>query len=164
MTARTVTSCEPAKMRKLMNDPVFDAVRPRARRRLLVSLHAALGLGVIAAMAGLYLGDSLWWLAAILPLLAIWMIATGVLNASIRGLTELKSDDLDEREAPVRDRVYAKLWWPAIALSFAPACGLIVLDTSLEIAMPVLLGCYLLTLGLPAYWLAWTLPDEPAAD
>jgi hypothetical protein len=147
-----------------MNDAVFDAWRSRPRRRLLVAANAILGAAVLAAIAALYLTGTLWWIAAAVLALAVWVVSAGALNASIRGLTELAQNQLDEREGAIRDRVYARLWWPVIAIAYAPALGLLLARAPMEIAVPVLLGCYFLTLGLPVYWLAWTLPDEPAGD
>jgi hypothetical protein len=151
-------------MRAMMNAPQFDGWRNRKVRRRLVAVNAILGAALIAVLAALHATGALWWIAAVGLILPCWVVVTGYLNASIRGLTELKGGDLDERERPLRDRVYARLWWPAIVIAYAPALALILAKTPLEIAVPVLLGCYFVTLGLPVYWLAWTLPDEPAAD
>ncbi len=147
----------------LMNHPAFEAWRPRARRRILVAANLATGALLIGLMALLYAG-SRWWIAAIVPTLGLWVVLTGLLNASVRGLTELRVADLDEREAPLRDRAYARLWWPTLILAFGTAWALIAGGVDPEAALPLLLGAWLVALGLPVFWLAWTLPDEPPAD
>ena len=146
-------------LRETMNDPMFNWARPRFVRRLLVAVFVAL----LIAMPVL-----LWATQAALILIAMlvpFVFLMGSLNASVRGLTELRARDLDERENAMRGGVYAMLYWPGVFLAVAGGLAMRSLDVgSGFIVTGGGLALFFLAMGLPVLWLAWSLPDEPTAD
>lgn len=146
-------------LRKTMNDPRFDWARPRAMRRRLVTLFALLVL-----VQPLLLVATSQPLSIVLMLVP-FVFLMGSLNASIRGMTELRSRDLDEREDLVRNSVYARLYWPGLFLGILSALmmGSLLSGGSLLVTGAGL-SCFFVALALPTLWLAWTLPDEPGAE
>ena len=143
-------------LRKTMNDPRFDWARSQRMRRILVSCFGALVL--IQPMLLSATGHPLVLVMFLLP----FIFVMGSLNASIRGLTELRSRDLDEREDRVRNSVYARLYWPGLFLGMAGAylMGSLATGTTLVVAGSGL-SLFMIAIGLPTLWLAWTLPEEP---
>lgn len=143
-------------MRELMNDPQFDWARSRTRRRQLVGAFA----GVAIAMPILcWVLGSVWIIAAMLLPLVLVM---GSLNASVRGLTELRARDLDERETRTREPVYTKLYWPGVFVATVAGFFIGNIGSADQLLVPALgLSFFNVAIGLPTLWLAWTLPDEP---
>ncbi len=146
-------------LRVTMNDPQFDWARPRLMRRRLVLIFAGL---LVATPLLTWALDSVF---VLLGMLVPFVIVMGSLNASVRGMTELRSSDLDEREIAYRGGAYARLYWPGVFLGVAAGMGFM---------NPGAIGAYLLTaalalsvfnlaMALPTLWLAWSLPDEPGA-
>jgi hypothetical protein len=146
-------------LRKTMNDSRFDWARPQKMRRRLVAMFALLVLVQPLLLAAT--GNPLIIVLLFVP----FVFLMGSLNASIRGLAELRSRDLDEREDLVRNSVYARLYWPGLFLGVLSA----LMMGSLAVKGNLLLtgaglSCFFIAVGLPALWLAWTQPDEPGAD
>ncbi len=142
-------------LRVTMNDPMFNWTRPRAMRRRLV-------FAFIALLVAMPLLTSVFENALVLvAMLVPFVFVMGSLNASVRGLSELRNRDLDEREIVVRGNAYARLYWPGVFLgviagvAFAGGASLLTVAAALSV--------FNLALGLPALWLAWSLPDEPEA-
>lgn len=147
--------------RQLMNNPMFDWARSRTMRRRLVVLQVALMLATCSAAAAIDLIGPTVAIATMIALLVPMIVTMGHLNAGIRGLTELKTGDLDEWQISRRDATYRACWWPAIAF-MGVTSGL----ASFGLPYPVLApGLFLLgfftAISLPVLTLAWTLPDEP---
>ena len=144
-------------LRVTMNDPIFDWARPRAMRRRLVLAFVAL---LVATPLLTWVFDSIWVVAASLVPFVFMM---GSLNASVRGLTELRSRDLDEREVAFRGHAYARLYWPGVFLGVV--AGTIFTTPGASgaglVTAAVALSLFNLAVGLPTLWLAWTHPDEP---
>ena len=145
-------------LRKTMNDPQFDWVRPQRMRRRMVVLFLAL---VIAQPILLEVTGSPF---SLLLILLPFILVMGSLNASIRGMTELRARDLDEREDKVRNTVYARLYWPGLALGMVAAFMMSTLENGGSL-LPVGSGLslFFVAIALPTLWLAWSLPDEPDA-
>ncbi len=146
-------------LRITMNDPRMDWARPLARRRQLV----------VAFLALLILTPTLTWtmgsVLVIAAMLVPFVFVMGSLNAGVRGLSELRPRDLDEREKSFRAPVYARLYWPGVILGVA--AGLIMgnLDIGHKLFVAATgLSIFNLAFGLPTLWLAWTLPDEPSPN
>jgi len=146
-------------LRKTMNDPRFDWTRNQRMRRRLVVAYLLL---IAAQPVVLWVVQSPFVLVAMLLPLVFLM---GSINASIRGLSELRSRDLDEREADTHNRVYVHLYWPGLALGTTGALisGLFVQHHDL-LLIGAGLSCFFLAIALPPLWLAWSLPDEPGND
>ena len=147
--------------RALMNDPLFDWARRRTVRRRLVVLQFGLVATACAALASLATIGETAAIAILLGLLAPMVVTMGYLNASVRGLTELKSRDLDEWQIARRDAVYRACWWPALTLMAAAGFAVTFVPLALGPKAAMMLFAYLVTIGLPPSVLAWTLPDEP---
>lgn len=146
-------------LRKTMNDPQFDWARPQRMRRRVVMLFLALVIAQPILLVAT--GTPLSLLLILLP----FIFVMGTLNASIRGMTELRARDLDEREDKVRNTVYARLYWPGLALGMVSA---FMMSTMEEGGSLLLVGAglsvFFVAIGLPTLWLAWSLPDEPDAN
>jgi hypothetical protein len=146
-------------LRVTMNDPQFDWARPRAMRRRLVLAFAAL---LIVMPLLTWALDNVFVLVG---MLVPFVLVMGSLNASVRGLSELRSRDLDEREIAFRSHAYARLYWPGVFLGVAAGLGGAHLGSSgfgLLTAAGAL-SVFNLAMALPTLWLAWSLPDEPSA-
>ncbi|MGW3010947.1 hypothetical protein ACWC9R_19250 [Streptomyces sp. NPDC001219] len=97
-----------ARMFAIMNNPEGRALyATAARRRTAVTVHVLLTAASVATGIGLFVTDR-HWLAFVLPALVLpWCVATGVINGATRGLLELRTRVLDERQLAERDRVRA---------------------------------------------------------
>ena len=145
-------------LRKTMNDPQFDWARPQRMRRRVVMLFLALVIAQPILLVAT--GSPLSLVLILLP----FIFVMGSLNASIRGMTELRARDLDEREDKVRNTAYARLYWAGVFLGMIAAFMMSTLqkDGSLLLVGSGL-SVFFVAIGLPTLWLAWSLPDEPDA-
>ncbi|MFD7428498.1 hypothetical protein ACFV6Z_15830 [Streptomyces sp. NPDC059818] len=97
------------RMFAVMNNPRAGALHATAaRRRTAVGAHVVLTAAGVAAGTGAYASDRPWPAVAALVLLVPWCLATGVINGATRGLLELRTHVLDERQRAERDRVRAR--------------------------------------------------------
>ncbi len=145
-------------LRKKMNDPGFEWARARRMRQTFVLVF--FGLVLLQPTLPLLTGSFLSILLLIIPL----MFVMGMLNAGIRGMTELRSRDLDEREEKIRNTVYAKLYWPGVLLGMVSAVMMSSLSGDARLLVVAAgLSIFFIAIALPALWLAWSLPDEPGA-
>ncbi len=146
-------------LRKTMNDPQFDWARPQRMRRRVVMLFMALVIAQPFLLVAT--GSPLSLLLILLP----FIFVMGTLNASIRGMTELRSRDLDEREDKVRNTVYARLYWAGVLLGMVAAYLMSRLGDGEDLVFAgVGLSVFFVAIALPTLWLAWNLPDEPGAE
>lgn len=114
-------------MFRLMNDPGGRPVFATAgRRRAVVGAHVALTGATLACITLLYAVDDAWLIVPLALLMLLWMVATGFLNGGTRGLLELRTRMLDERQLADRDRARAVAHRAATAL-LAVAAGVFVL-------------------------------------
>jgi hypothetical protein len=144
-------------MRMTVNDSRFDWARPRSMRRRLV----------FALMTLLFAVPLLTWAIdspfVVLVMLVPFVFLMGSLNASVRGLSQLRNSDLDEREIAVRSRAYARLYWPGVLLAVIAGAGFTGASSASFVTGAAALSLFILAMALPTLWLAWSLPDEPAA-
>jgi hypothetical protein len=146
-------------LRKTMNDPQFDWARPQRMRRRMVMLFLA--LVIVQPILLVATGSPLSLVLVLLP----FIFVMGTLNVSIRGMTELRARDLDEREDRVRNTVYARLYWAGVFLGMAAAYLMSRLGSGDDLAFAgVGLSVFFIAIALPTLWLAWSLPDEPGAE
>ncbi|GGU97763.1 hypothetical protein GCM10010275_40350 [Streptomyces litmocidini] len=141
------------RMYAVMNDRrAAAAYATAARRRLLVGAHFALtvtGAGAwIATVFGPGYGPAVVVAVVTLP----WMVLTGMLNGSTRGLLELRGRMLDERQLVERDRVRALAHritlWLLVAAVFGTGAHGVLTDVALRGAVtPLLVGV------LAAHWM-----------
>ncbi|MEU4066536.1 hypothetical protein AB0F25_29845 [Streptomyces wedmorensis] len=157
-------------MYALMNDRRAAAAHATTtRRRLAVTAHVALtavGVGAwIGTVFGPGWGPALVVASALLP----WVLLTGVLNGSTRGLLELRGRMLDERQLVERDRVRAlahriTLWLLMAAVIGAGTYSTLA-DAPLRAAVtPVLVGVLAAHWMMPLWVAALRVQDEPADD
>lgn len=150
-------------LRVTMNDPQFDWARSRTMRRRMVCVF--IGLLTATPLLTLLL-DNVFMFAGMLVLMLVpFVFVMGTLNASVRGMSELKSRDLDEREIAFRGHAYAGLYWPGVLLGVVAGAGFANFDVSAFglVTAAVALSVFNLAMALPTLWLAWSLPDEPEA-
>lgn len=146
-------------LRKTMNDPQFDWARPQRMRRRMVMLFLA--LVIVQPILLVATGSPLSLVLILLP----FIFVMGTLNASIRGMTELRARDLDEREDKVRNTVYARLYWAGVFLGMVAAYLMSRLGSGEDLVFAgVGLSVFFIAIALPTLWLAWSLPDEPGAE
>lgn len=145
-------------LRRAMNNPELDWARPRPVRRTLAMAMVSLAAGFAAIM---WMLPSLWWFAL---LLAIFVPLMGSLNGGIRGLTELRQHQLDEREGRTRDAAFRKVFWPVIAVVVAGGVLMTLKDLPPETRAGIGMAAFILVLTMPTLFLAWTLPDEVDSD
>jgi len=160
---RTIRETFAMSRREIMNDPQFDWARNRPTRRWLVAAYVALALSA-ATLFGLSVGlRNLWLLGAFCVLTPGFFFIIGSINASVRGLTEIRTNELDEWQIARRDAMYRVCWWPALAIMTA-ACFLAAMtDVPDGLKAGIAMGAFFIALCLPAIALAWTLPEEPEA-
>ena len=150
---------------RLFADPRFDPLQRRAERRraslLQLGATALLFAGVGAVIAW---PQAPLWLVPVtaVALLLPFVVATGRLNASIGGVTELRTRDLDEAQRQVRDRTYRRAYFASgiasaafMIATFGYAEGWLAGAALLALGAVV----YFVWLGAPVHLLAWTLPD-----
>lgn len=158
-------------MFRLMNDPAARTVFATAgRRRAVVGAHVALTGATLTCTALLYAVDGAWLTAPLAVLLMLWVIATGILNGGTRGLLELRTRMLDERQLADRDRARAVAHRAATGL-LAVAAGVFVLgETAGAGGLPGVPAAWVLVYALAAVWLMplWVAGlqarDEPAEE
>ena len=144
-------------LRATMNDPQLDWTRPRAMRRRLV--FAFMGLLIATPLLTWALDNVFVLIVMYLP----FVFVMGSLNGSVRGLTELSSRHLDERELAFRGSAYARLYWPGVFFGVVAGAGMASSGGSgIDLLMlAAALSVFNFAVGLPALWLAWSLPEEP---
>jgi hypothetical protein len=157
-------------LKTLFEQDRFQRLRTRAHRRRFSLIQGAVTLGLIGlvpavitqAEAGNW--SAFWPLIGMLGGLFIaFLYSAGFLNASIAGVTEIPSRDLDEMQLRLRDE--------AMRVSYQVLGAVLLLCLSAPLvwhraALPrvtvlsVALGAYLIYLATPAHVLAWRWPDE----
>jgi hypothetical protein len=95
------------------------------RRRVLVAVHIALTAATVTAGLAADVGGSMVAVWVMLALVLPWCVATGGINASTRGLLELRRRALDERQRAERSEVLARAHRITTGLLFAVAAAVI---------------------------------------
>ncbi|MFF1694302.1 hypothetical protein ACFVXC_11835 [Streptomyces sp. NPDC058257] len=136
------------------------------RRRIAVGAHIALTVASVAAWLLTVVGHQRWAMWTMLGLVLPWCVATGVINASTRGLLELRERALDERQQAERFRVAAHARQIMLWLLLAAAVGAGVAanqewDTE-ELLFPVLFTAFVVHWLMPLWVAGLAVRDEPA--
>ncbi|MER6994530.1 hypothetical protein [Streptomyces sp. NPDC000410] len=112
------------RMYEVMNRREAAALHATAgRRRAFVAAHIVLTAAAVAAWLGTVLGDQLWWLFVMLGTIPPWVFVMGVLNGATRGLLELRTRILDERQIAERAAVLARAHKLTTWLFFGATAG-----------------------------------------
>lgn len=168
-TTQTVTRHD-RRMYEIMNRGVGAAAyATAARRRLVVGAHMLLTVGAVAAWLAMLVGGALWVAAVLFALLLPWCVLMGVINASTRGLLELRTRLLDERQLAERDRVRAwaqrVMTWLLVAVAAGVGLGVWLADVKAEgLLFPVLFSVLVTHWMMPNWVAALSVRDEPADD
>lgn len=158
---RTLSETFAMSRREIMNDPQFDWARNLTTRRWLVAAYVTLALAA-ATLFGLSVGTtSLWLLGGFAILTPVFFFIIGSINASVRGLTEIKTAELDEWQIARRDAMFRICWWPGLIIMTSAVFLASMTDVANGLKAGVAVGAFFLTLCLPTAALAWTLPEEP---
>ncbi|MFI0242900.1 hypothetical protein [Streptomyces sp. NPDC016845] len=159
-------------MLQLMNDrrarPLYATA---TRRRLVVAAHVLLtaSIGGLLAYFSLAKDRQIWAVVSVAALTLPWMVATGVINAATRGLLELRTRALDERQLADRARVQAGAHRMMTLLLAAGAAALLITDaadghTPTAYAAPVLIGALVVHWLMPLWMAGLSAQDEPDED
>ncbi|MFF3757513.1 hypothetical protein [Streptomyces sp. NPDC002185] len=157
------------RMYAVMNDRRAAAAYATApRRRLLVGAHIALtAIGVGAWIATVF-GPGYGQLVLVVAVLLPWMVLTGMLNGSTRGLLELRGRMLDERQLIERDRVRALAHritlWLLVAVAGAVGVYGVVADVPLRAAVPPVLVGVLAVHWMMPLWVAGLRVQDDLGD
>jgi hypothetical protein len=84
----------------------------------------------------------------------------GALNGGIRGLTELRQHQLDEREGRARDAAYRKVFWAVVAIVLIGLFLVMKPGLVAETRAGIGFAAFILVMTMPTLYLAWTLPDD----
>jgi hypothetical protein len=139
------------------------------RRRAVVGAHIGLTAASLVAWVGTVAGGQTWALFLMLGLLLPWCVATGIINASTRGLLELRPHALDERQLTERHRVVARAHglttWALIALAAAIAAAHRLADVSAgDLLLPALVTAIVLHWIMPLWVAGFAAQDELGDD
>ncbi|MET9621781.1 hypothetical protein ABZZ37_13565 [Streptomyces sp. NPDC006464] len=158
------------RMYAVMNDRRAAAFyATKGRRRLLVGAHIVLtGVGVggwISTVSAAGLGPVVLVAAVLVP----WVLLTGMLNGSTRGLLELRGRMLDERQLVERDRVRAvahriTLWLLVAAACAAGGYGVLSDAEPRAWVLPVLVGVLALHWMMPLWVAGLRVQDDLVDD
>ncbi|MFE1547717.1 hypothetical protein [Streptomyces sp. NPDC058718] len=155
------------RMYAVMNDRRAAAMYATAgRRRLIVGAHAALTAVGVTALFGTVFGSAPTALVVAVAALLPWVLLTGMLNGSTRGLLELRGRMLDERQLVERDRVRALAHritlWLLVAAAFGTGAYSVMTDAPLRAEMtPVLVGVLVAHWMMPLWVASLRVQDEP---
>ncbi|MCX5385163.1 hypothetical protein [Streptomyces sp. NBC_00083] len=136
-----------------------------ARRRVLFGAHLALTAASVTAWLAAAAGASTAAVWVMLALVLPWCVATGAINASTRGLLELRRRALDERQRAERSEVLARAQRITTALLLATAVavgayGYAGRDLA-PVTLPVLVGALVTHWLMPMWVAALRVRDEP---
>ncbi|MFD5770157.1 hypothetical protein ACFWIN_30660 [Streptomyces sp. NPDC127049] len=157
-------------MYALMNDRRAAAVyATTTRRRLAVGAHVALTAVGVGAWIGTVFGPGYGPALVIAGVLLPWVVLTGALNGSTRGLLELRGRMLDERQLVERDRVRALshrvTLWLLVAAAVAAGTYSVLADAPLQLAVtPVLVGVLAAHWMMPLWVAVLRVQDDPSDD
>ena len=155
----------PGFLARIFNDPRYQRLHtPKARKVASIAQVVATGLVTLGYYIAFDIdstGPSMSGFLVLLPAFLFWVYATGHLNASLHGITEIPDADLDEFQRAIRDVAHRKAWriatWVLVVAFF-------VAQVIPDLASAVVLGGLLLLIGLPVHVLAWSFPAEVGAE
>lgn len=151
----------------------MERYRTSRARRLISLLQSMLSLLLVTVPLLLHRGQDtdpaipFWAFAVAAVLLFIpWMFVTGMCNASVSGIFELRDSQLDEIERQDRDAAYRTAYRaliPVTMVLLGVASGLSMAGRGYWVVG--LVALFLFTqLGLPQHIAAWRLADREDAD
>lgn len=158
------------RMFAVMNDRRGSAWYSTAtRRRAAVATHVVLTAAGMAAAIGSYATDRHWLAFAVLALLLPWCVATGVINGATRGLLELRTHVLDERQLAERDRVRARAHRLTTYALASAVVGVAAADWNGRVGAgtllaPVLAAVFVTHWLMPLWVAGLAAQDEPAGE
>lgn len=158
---RTIRETFAMSRREIMNDPQFDWTRNRTTRRWLVVCYVILSLVAATVFGASVTFRNMWFLAAFAAFLPLFVFVIGSTNASVRGLTEIRTNELDEWQIARRDAMFRRCWWPALIITSVAGYVAALTHVDPGIKAGAVIAAFFLTLYLPTAALAWTLPEEP---
>lgn len=142
----------------LFQRPMVERFQTRSRRRLLVVGF----LVYLAALAIVPMAFNSGLLAVVLFVGSLPL--AGLLNMSVRGVTEIPTRDLDERQVQLRNGGYRDAYWLGVALAFVIGLGMPPGAEHGLAGIGIIIAAVEIVLGLPAMVLAWRLPNEAAEE
>ncbi|MFJ8544974.1 hypothetical protein ACIRFH_23650 [Streptomyces sp. NPDC093586] len=158
------------RMYAIMNDRAAAPMYATAtRRRAVIGAHLLLTAAGFAAWAVTLFSDARWPLFAVLAVLPLWVVATGVINGATRGLLELRGRMLDERQLAERDRVHGiahritgvLLLLAAVGAGAAGRFGDVRFD---GLVVPVLFAALTVHWLMPLWVAGLRIQDDPAEN
>ncbi|MEU7075530.1 hypothetical protein AB0B30_36820 [Streptomyces narbonensis] len=157
------------RMYAVMNDRRAAAVYATpGRRRLLVGAHFALTAVGVGAWIGTVFGSRFASAVMVAAVLLPWVLLTGMLNGSTRGLLELRGRMLDERQLVERDRVRALAHritlWLLVAAAFGAGAYSVLTDAPLRAAVTPVLAVVLAAHWLMPLWVAGLRVQDELVD
>ena len=130
-------------------------LRTRRNRRALALFYVAV-LGALLAITALI--DSY---LPVIPLAALYVTFTLLLNLSTRSIAGQATDALDEQQVSIRNAAYQRSYWAGTMVAFLGGIGVAGLsDTDTAFEVGLFLAVWGLLSGLPMLVVAWTLPEE----
>ncbi|KOT98672.1 hypothetical protein ADK86_16185 [Streptomyces sp. NRRL F-5755] len=157
-------------MYALMNSREAPALYATSgRRRAAVVVHVLLTVASLAALFTAFATATVWLSLLPLVLLLPWCIVTGVINSAIRGLLDLRTHVLDERQLAERDRVRALAHRLTTYVLLCAVAGGIVIGklgglTVGGVVLPVLISAFVVHWLMPLWVAGMTAQDEPADE
>ncbi|MEW1692256.1 hypothetical protein ACIQOF_30605 [Streptomyces sp. NPDC091265] len=158
------------RMFAVMNDHGAQALyATAARRRTAVAAHVLLTAAGVAAGIGTRTSEGQWPAFALLALALPWCLATGVINGATRGLLELRTHVLDERQLAERDRVRARAHRLTTYLLAGAVVGVAAGDWTGQVRagtllVPVLAALFVMHWLMPLWVAGLAARDEPAGE
>lgn len=158
------------RMYAVMNDRrAAAAYATVTRRRLLVGAHVALTVTGVGAWIATVFGPGYGPAVVVAVVLLPWILLTGMLNGSTRGLLELRGRMLDERQLVERDRVRALAHritlWLLLAVAFGTGAYGVLVDAPLRAAVtPVLVGVIAVHWIMPLWVAGLRVQDDLGDD
>ncbi|UNO44228.1 hypothetical protein KGS77_26835 [Streptomyces sp. MST-110588] len=139
------------------------------RRRVIVAAHMVLTAASAAGYIGMFLTDHHWLVLVPLVLTPFWCVATGLINSATRGLLELRTRVLDERQLAERDRVGARAqrlttYLLAAVLVGVTGYGLTGHALTGTLLIPVLFAVFVAHWLMPMWVAGLTAQDEPEPE
>lgn len=157
-------------LKALFEQDRFLRLRTRRHRRRFSLLQGAVNLGLIGLVSAIITQaeaghwSTFWPLVGLLGGLFIaFLYSAGFLNASIAGITEIPSRELDEMQLRLRDE--------AMRVSYRVLGAVLLLCLSVPLVwhgaflsratvISVVFSVFLIYLALPAHVMAWRWPDD----
>ncbi|MFF8788115.1 hypothetical protein [Streptomyces sp. NPDC015125] len=162
------------RMFAIMNNREGNALyATAARRRTAVTAHVVLTVASVATGIGGWVTDRRGLAFALLGLsLALtlaWCVATGVINGATRGLLELRTQVLDERQLAERDRVRARAHRLTTYLLAGAVIGVAAYCWTGQVQartllVPVLIVVFVVHWLMPMWVAGLAVRDEPAEE